>query len=118
MPLKLTLRPDEKFILNGVELQNGHRRGVLLVNTEEAAVVREDQIMSTEERDKSDLHTLAYEWFLHLSGLTVLTHEQCWDLSEKCMAYFQDDETLRSMQLEFRWFPLYKRILRSLREGV
>ena len=31
MPLKLSLKPGEKFVLNGAVVQNGDRRGVLLV---------------------------------------------------------------------------------------
>ena len=31
MPLKLSLKPGEKFVLNGAVVQNGDRRGVLLL---------------------------------------------------------------------------------------
>ena len=31
MPLKLSLKPGEKFVVNGAVIQNGDRRGVLLL---------------------------------------------------------------------------------------
>jgi flagellar protein FlbT len=46
--LKLSLKPGEKFVLNGAVVQNGDRRGVLLLQNK-ASVLREKDIMQAEE---------------------------------------------------------------------
>ena len=48
MPLKLSLKPGEKFVLNGAVVQNGDRRGVLVLENK-ASVLREKDIMQQEE---------------------------------------------------------------------
>jgi flagellar protein FlbT len=48
MPLKLSLKPGEKFVLNGAVVQNGDRRGVLVLQNK-ASVLREKDIMQIEE---------------------------------------------------------------------
>lgn len=48
MPLKLSLRPGETFVVNGAVVRNGERRGVLLLETR-ARVLREKDIMQPEE---------------------------------------------------------------------
>ncbi len=48
MPLKLSLKPGEKFVLNGAVVQNGDRRGVLILQNK-ASVLREKDIMQVEE---------------------------------------------------------------------
>ena len=48
MPLKLSLKPGEKFVLNGAVVQNGDRRGVLILQNK-ASVLREKDIMQSEE---------------------------------------------------------------------
>src|ERR1700761_4155822 len=48
MPLKLSLKPGERFVLNGAVVQNGDRRGVLLLQNK-ASVLREKDIMQEEE---------------------------------------------------------------------
>ena len=48
MPLKLSLRPGEKFVLNGAVVQNGDRRGVLILQNK-ASVLREKDILQPEE---------------------------------------------------------------------
>ena len=48
MPLKLSLKPGEKFVLNGAVLQNGERRGVLVLQNK-ASVLREKDIMQEDE---------------------------------------------------------------------
>jgi flagellar protein FlbT len=50
MPLKLSLKPGEKFVLNGAVVQNGDRRGVLILQNK-ASVLREKDIMQSEEAD-------------------------------------------------------------------
>src|SRR3984957_9610402 len=48
MPLKLSLKPHEKFVLNGAVVQNGDRRGVLILQNK-ASVLREKDIMQADE---------------------------------------------------------------------
>lgn len=48
VPLKLSLKPGEKFVLNGAVVQNGDRRGVLLLQNK-ASVLREKDIMQADE---------------------------------------------------------------------
>ena len=48
MPLKLSLKAGEKFVLNGAVVQNGDRRGVLVLQNK-ASVLREKDIMQAEE---------------------------------------------------------------------
>lgn len=48
MPLKLSLKPGEKFVLNGAVVQNGDRRGVLILQNK-ASVLREKDIMQGED---------------------------------------------------------------------
>ena len=48
MPLKLSLRPGEKFVLNGAVVQNGDRRSVMVLQNK-ASVLREKDIMQAEE---------------------------------------------------------------------
>ena len=48
MPLKLSLKPGEKFVLNGAVVQNGDRRGVLILQNK-ASVLREKDIMQLDD---------------------------------------------------------------------
>jgi flagellar protein FlbT len=48
LPLKLSLKPGEKFVLNGAVVQNGDRRGVLILQNK-ASVLREKDIMQAED---------------------------------------------------------------------
>ena len=48
MPLKLSLKPGEKFVLNGAVVQNGDRRSSLLLQNK-ASVLREKDIMQGDE---------------------------------------------------------------------
>lgn len=48
MPLKLSLKPGEKFVLNGAVVQNGDRRGVLVLQNK-ASVLREKDIMQQDQ---------------------------------------------------------------------
>jgi flagellar protein FlbT len=48
MPLKLSLKPSEKFVLNGAVVQNGDRRGTLILQNK-ASVLREKDIMQADE---------------------------------------------------------------------
>lgn len=48
VPLKLSLKPGEKFVLNGAVVQNGDRRGVLILQNK-ASVLREKDILQPED---------------------------------------------------------------------
>jgi len=50
MPLKLSLKPGEKFVLNGAVVQNGDRRANLVLQNK-ASVLREKDIMQQDEAD-------------------------------------------------------------------
>src|SRR3954451_3467581 len=48
VPLKLSLKPGERFVLNGAVVQNGDRRGTLILQNK-ASVLREKDIMQEDE---------------------------------------------------------------------
>jgi flagellar biosynthesis repressor protein FlbT len=48
MPLKLSLKPGERFVVNGAVLQNGDRRSVLLLQNK-ASILREKDIIQPED---------------------------------------------------------------------
>jgi flagellar protein FlbT len=48
LPLKLSLKPGEKFVLNGAVVQNGDRRAVLVLQNK-ASVLREKDIMQADD---------------------------------------------------------------------
>lgn len=48
MPLKLSLRPGERLVVNGAVLQNGDRRASLVLQNK-ASVLREKDIMQPDE---------------------------------------------------------------------
>lgn len=48
MPLKLSLKPGEKFAINGAVIVNGDRRGTLVVQNH-ASILRERDILQPEE---------------------------------------------------------------------
>ena len=48
MPLKLSLKPGERFVVNGAVLQNGDRRAVLLLQNK-ASILREKDIVQPED---------------------------------------------------------------------
>ena len=48
MPLKLSLKPGEKFVLNGAVVQNGDRRSSLVLQNK-ASVLREKDILQPDE---------------------------------------------------------------------
>ncbi len=50
MPLKLSLRPGEKFVVNGAVVQNGDRRAALVLQNK-ASVLREKDIMQPDQAD-------------------------------------------------------------------
>jgi flagellar protein FlbT len=48
MPLKLSLKPGEKFVLNGAVLVNGDRRATLVIQNK-ACMLREKEIMQPKD---------------------------------------------------------------------
>ena len=50
MPLKVTLKPGEKFVLNGGVLINGNRRTDLIIQNQ-VSLLRERDIMKPEQAD-------------------------------------------------------------------
>jgi flagellar protein FlbT len=48
LPLKLSLKPGERFVLNGAVVQNGDRRSTLVLQNK-ASVLREKDIMQADE---------------------------------------------------------------------
>lgn len=55
MPLKLSLKPGEKFVLNGAVVQNGDRRCSLVLQNK-ASVLREKDILQTEDVNSPARH--------------------------------------------------------------
>ena len=55
MPLKLSLKPGEKFVLNGAVVQNGDRRCSLVLQNK-ASVLREKDIMQQEDANTPARH--------------------------------------------------------------
>ena len=55
MPLKLSLKPGEKFVLNGAVVQNGDRRCSLVLQNK-ASVLREKDIMQVEDVNSPARH--------------------------------------------------------------
>lgn len=55
MPLKLSLKPGERFVLNGAVVQNGDRRCSLVLQNK-ASVLREKDIMQEEEVTSPSRH--------------------------------------------------------------
>jgi len=50
MPLKLSLKPGERFVLNGAVVENGDRRATLMLQNK-ASVLREKDIMQEQDAD-------------------------------------------------------------------
>ena len=48
MPLKLSLKPGEKLVINGAVISNGDKRSTLVVQNQ-AAILREKEILQIEE---------------------------------------------------------------------
>ncbi len=76
MPLKLSLKPHEKFVLNGAVVQNGDRRGVLLLQNK-ASVLREKDIMQADEANSPSrrIYFPVMMMYLDESGVDVYHDE-------------------------------------------
>jgi flagellar protein FlbT len=49
MPLKLTLKPDERLVINGCVIRNSSRRQVLTIESHHADVIRGKDILDKED---------------------------------------------------------------------
>ena len=67
MPLKLSLKPGEKFVLNGAVIQNGDRRGVLVLQNK-ANILREKDIMQAEEANSPARRVYFPVMMMYLDG--------------------------------------------------
>jgi len=83
MPLKLSLKPGEKFVLNGAVVQNGDRRGVLVLQNK-ASVLREKDIMQPDEANTpaKRIYFPVMMMYLDEAGATKFYDEFAMRLSE------------------------------------
>ena len=73
MPLKLSLKPGERFVLNGAVVQNGDRRGVLILQNK-ASVLRKKDIMQEEEVTTPARHIYFPVMMMYLDEANALRH--------------------------------------------
>ncbi|MFZ5670080.1 MAG: flagellar biosynthesis repressor FlbT [Pseudomonadota bacterium] len=73
MPLKLSLKPGEKFVLNGAVVQNGDRRGVLILQNK-ASVLREKDIMQADEVTTPARHVYFPVMMMYLDEANALRY--------------------------------------------
>lgn len=73
MPLKLSLKPGERFVLNGAVVQNGDRRGVLILQNK-ASVLREKDIMQEEEAVTPARHVYFPVMMMYLDEANALRY--------------------------------------------
>lgn len=69
MPLKLSLKPGETFILNGAVVRNGDRRSVMLLENQ-ARILREKDIMQPEDANTPARRAYFAIMQMYLSGET------------------------------------------------
>lgn len=67
MPLKLSLKPNEKIVLNGAVIQNGDRRTTMLLQNK-ASVLREKDIMQAEDVNTPARHIYFPVMMMYLQG--------------------------------------------------
>jgi len=67
MPLKLSLKPGEKFVLNGAVLANGDKRTSLVIQNK-ACVLREKDIMQPEEANTPSRRIYLAIMMMYLEG--------------------------------------------------
>jgi flagellar biosynthesis repressor protein FlbT len=73
MPLKLSLKPGEKFVLNGAVVQNGDRRCSLVLQNK-ASVLREKDIMQPEEANSPARHVYFPVMMMYLDESAAEKH--------------------------------------------
>ena len=67
MPLKLSLKPNERIVLNGAVIQNGDRRSTLLLQNR-VSVLREKDIMQPDEATTPARRIYLPVMLMYLSG--------------------------------------------------
>jgi len=67
MPLKLSLKPGEKFVLNGAVLTNGDKRTSLVIQNK-ACVLREKDIMQPDEANTPSRRIYLAIMMMYLDG--------------------------------------------------
>jgi flagellar protein FlbT len=70
LPLKLSLKPGEKFVLNGAVVQNGDRRASLILQNK-ASVLREKDIMQAEDVTSPARHIYFPVMMMYLEEATA-----------------------------------------------
>lgn len=95
MPLKLSLKPGETLVVNGAVMQNGERRGVLLLQNH-ARVLREKDLMREAEAT-TPLRKVYFATMLHYLAGEVAgpAHERLCDLLGAAIANAPNPETKR-----------------------
>jgi flagellar biosynthesis repressor protein FlbT len=91
MALKLSLKPSETFIVNGAVMQNGNRRGVILLQNQ-ARVLREKDVMREAEAN-TPWRRLYFAIMLHyLAGETSgQAHDRLDRILAACIGRTQSD---------------------------
>lgn len=92
MPLKLSLKPGERVIVNGAVLQNGERRGSLILQSR-ARILREKDFMQRSEAITPAKQSYYAVMMLYLYGEEDDIHAKMLsDNLEKTVAFLDDDE--------------------------
>jgi flagellar biosynthesis repressor protein FlbT len=73
MPLKLSLKPNERIVLNGAVVQNGDRRSTLLLQNK-ASVLREKDIMQPDEASTPARRIYMPIMLMYLEGIESPEH--------------------------------------------
>jgi flagellar protein FlbT len=134
MPLKLSLKPGERFVLNGAVVQNGDRRGVLILQNK-ASVLREKDIMQAEEAttpagriyfpvmmmylDESSAPKLYDEFALRLSEFMSATRNP--EVMADCVAaskHVLAREYYKALMAARKWVEYAERRLGDVASGV
>ncbi len=66
MPMKLTLKPNERLIINGASIRNGDRRTTLMIETN-AKLLRESDIITESEADTPTKRVYLTLMMIHLA---------------------------------------------------
>ncbi|GAB4521924.1 MAG: flagellar biosynthesis repressor FlbT [Parvularculaceae bacterium] len=73
MPLKLTLKPGEKFVINGAVVANGDRRATIVVQNK-ASILREKDILQPENVDSPAKRIYFPIMMMYLEGAKTGAH--------------------------------------------
>ncbi|MEM1104256.1 MAG: flagellar biosynthesis repressor FlbT [Pseudomonadota bacterium] len=75
MPLKLSLKPGEKFVINGAVVANGDRRTTIVVQNK-ASILRDKDILQTEDVDTPAKRIYFPVMMMYLDGAGRAEHYQ------------------------------------------